>query len=95
MRRVIFAVALLLYGCGPDVESLCERLEEECPSISFPYEIHEQTCVEEGEQLQDRADARNCSAQFDALLDCVDARGCHWNTDCVAERQQVLSCLGE
>ena len=93
MRRVVYALTLLLWGCGPDVEGLCERLQEDCPAGSFPYDIDRQTCSDEGLRLQERADERDCSDQFDALLDCVDAKSCHWNTECVAQRQQVFSCI--
>jgi hypothetical protein len=99
MRRpyLLFVCAWLalaaLPGCGPDVDELCEELDQECDESVFGYDLDEGICTEEGEQLEERADEADCDDAFDDYLDCVDSVRCNWHTRCLDLRNEITLCI--
>jgi hypothetical protein len=94
MKHALWAlVAGMLVGCGPDVEGVCERLADRCPSTEYPYHLKQDECIDDGHRLEHRASRAGCEDAFDDYLDCVDSKNCHWNTDCEGLRLAVHRCI--
>jgi hypothetical protein len=84
--------SLLLVGCAPTVDGLCEDLADEC-SAHEAYEIDTQKCMDNGDRLESDADDADCNDEFDTYLDCVDEQRCAWNTACVIQRAEFDHCV--
>lgn len=84
---LIGAFALLLGGCGPTVDSVCEDLQREC-------NVGVVECQADGEQIEDLAEDEGCEDGFEAYLDCIDASGCDTGEACAEIRADLEDCLG-
>jgi hypothetical protein len=81
------ALATLTAGCGNNVVSVCEDLDDQC--VDMPYN----DCLGDGETLQRRAESSRCPEVFDAYLDCVAEAVCSWRK-CTSERAALEGCVG-
>lgn len=82
---------LALASCAPTVDGLCEDLAEEC-SPGKESKLDTQQCIQDGDELESRADDKDCNDAFDRYLDCVDEQRCAWDTECTKSRADFERC---
>jgi hypothetical protein len=83
------ALGLLLVACGtPSVRDLCEELDSECKGIAVS------DCIDDGHDLESRAELEGCTDAFEEYLDCIDDELCAWASECTDTRAEVISCVG-
>jgi hypothetical protein len=85
---LLTSVLVVLTGCGPSVKGLCDDLSDECTEP-----VPEADCRDQGEDLEDRAEAAGCEDVFDAYLECLDAELCGWREGCATVRDDLDACL--
>lgn len=85
MKRAL--LALLLIGCAPSVEDVCEDLAEECEDVSRG------ACIEGGNEVLGRAVEAGCEDTFDDYLDCVADAECGWR-GCDGTLELLEECVG-
>lgn len=79
--------ALLLFGCAPSLEEVCESLADECAGVD------PNACVDGGTEVLRRAIDARCEEAFDVYLDCVSEAECGWRK-CDTERVDLEMCVG-
>lgn len=84
-RAFLFMALVAVSGCGrASVEEVCEHLEQ-CGQLGAD-------CDEDGAEVEELSEARNCEAEFDAYIDCIEATGCDYADVCEPEVRNLRAC---
>lgn len=75
-------------GCGtPDVPELCRTVADNCSETDYSE------CLNDGQQVEQRAKERDCEDELEDYLGCVDDAVCEWRSECVVEREDLDFCV--
>ncbi|NUP12517.1 MAG: hypothetical protein HOW73_41255 [Polyangiaceae bacterium] len=95
-RMLALSFAMVLAGCGPTVEGICNALEEcgpnDCGAETCPPVGGD--CEPDGEDLEELARENECDDEMDAYMECLDFAGCGWRAQCGVQRDRIDECVG-
>ncbi len=97
LHAIIIALLSAIAACS-DSDNVADKCKEQCPKVcpgeSTPTAAQITNCENDCDELQTRADKRDCASQQAALYDCAAENGCKatFVADCREQSQALDTC---